>query len=89
MSLSCCAGVDSLSLHDDTVASSAAADASSNQANDSAKKVRNLQKKLKQIQQLKEKRSAGGSSGLTHEQVQKLDSEGSVLSELQQLEQSA
>lgn len=51
---------------------------------DTAKKVRNLQKKLKQIKQLKDKQST---QTLTPEQLLKLESEQSILSELQQLGQ--
>jgi len=80
------AGMESLTLND-SAGSQAAPDTSSSQGTDSAKKVRNLQKKLKQIQQLKDKRDAGGGSALTPEQMQKLESEQLVLSELHHLEQ--
>lgn len=46
--------------------------------------MRNLQKKLKQIQQLKDKQ---GSQSLTPEQLQKLASEQQVLAELRHLGQ--
>lgn len=80
--------MESLTLNGDSPEPSAAAGTISSQGADAGKKIRNLQKKLKQIQQLKEKRDAGGVINFTSEQVQKLDSEQSVLSELQQLEQS-
>ena len=83
------AGIDTLTINDDSAETQAAADTSSNQGTDSAKKVRNLQKKLKQIQQLKDKRDAGDGSVLTPEQMQKLESEQSVMSELHHLEQCA
>lgn len=57
----------------------------SNEATDIGKKVRNLQKKLKQIQQLKDKQTT---QTLSPEQVQKLESEQSVLTELHELEQN-
>lgn len=80
--------MENLAIHDDAAEPSAAADdISSNQGADAAKKARNLQKKLKQIQQLKDKLSSSGMNALTPEQVQKLDCEQSLLSELQQLEQ--
>ena len=55
---------------------------------DATKKIRNLQKKLKQIQQVKQKRDANGVSALTPEQMQKLDSEQAILADLQHLEKS-
>ena len=58
----------------------------SSQGPDTAKKIRNLQKKLKQIQQLKDKRDSA--NVLTPEQMQKVASEQSVLLEVQQLEQT-
>ena len=81
------AGMETLTINDDSAETQAAADTISNQGADSAKKVRNLQKKLKQIQQLKDKRDAGDGSVLTPEQMQKLESEPSVTSELHHLEQ--
>ncbi|KAL3135760.1 hypothetical protein ABBQ32_007323 [Trebouxia sp. C0010 RCD-2024] len=65
----------------------AAADGIS-QGTDAAKKARSLQKKLKQIQQLKDKRDTNGASTLSPEQIQKLESEQLILLELQQLEPS-
>ena len=83
------AGVEALSLRDDTAATAAStAQEGSSHGNDATKKARNLQKKLKQIQQLKEKRYTSSANTLTPEQLQKLDSEQSILSELQQLERS-
>ena len=78
-----------LSVQEDkaSTAPSAAADGSS-QGNDAAKKARSLQKKLKQIQQLKDKRDTNGASTLSPEQLQKLEGEQSILLELQQLDQS-
>ena len=78
------AGMEALSVQDDKKTS--AAQDSSSQGIDAAKKVRNLQKKLKQIQQLKEKVDTTGSNSLTPEQLQKVETEQSVLLELQQLE---
>lgn len=78
--------MEALSVQDGT--SSSAAQNSSTQGTDAAKKVRNLQKKLKQIQQLKEKLDSSGTNSLTPEQLQKLETEQSVLLELQQLEHS-
>lgn len=81
------AGVEALPLQDDTAATAAStAQDGSSQGTDAAKKARNLQKKLKQIQQLKEKLDTSSANTLTPEQLQKLASEQSVLSELQQLE---
>ena len=74
-------------MQDDTAAS-ASSTAQDGQGTDAAKKARNLQKKLKQIQQLKEKRDTSGASILTPEQLQKLESEQTILSELHQLELS-
>lgn len=83
------AGIEALSVQDDTAAIAAStAQDGSNQTADADKKARNLQKKLKQIQQLKEKRDANGANTLTPEQLQKLETEQSVMSELRQLEQS-
>ena len=76
-------------INDDSAETQAAADTISNQGTDSAKKLRNLQKKLKQIQQLKDKRDAGDKSVLTPEQMQKLESEQLLMSELRHLEQRA
>ena len=81
------AGLETLTINGDSAETQAAADTSSNQGTDSVKKVRNLQKKLKQIQQLKDKRDARDGSVLTPEQMQKLESEPSVTSELHHLEQ--
>ena len=53
-------------------------------APDPGKRVRNLKKKLTQIQQLKEKLKAG--SALEPEQQAKIDSEASILEEIQSLE---
>lgn len=76
-------------MQDDTAATTAsAAQDGSSQGTDTAKKARNLQKKLKQIQQLKEKRDDSSAMTFTPEQLQKLESEQSILSELQQLELS-
>ena len=77
------AGIAAVSLEDSTPAT---VQDSSDQGTDLGKKIRNLQKKLKQIQQLKDKRESAGISSLTHEQLQKLESEQSVLSELYQLQ---
>ena len=54
------------------------------QGGDPAKRIRNLKKKLTQIQQLKEKSQSGAK--LESEQQAKLDSEASVLEELRTLE---
>lgn len=81
--------METLTTNGDSAETQAAAHISSNQGTDSAKKVRNLQKKLKQIQQLKDKRDAVDGSVLTPEQMQKLESEQLVVSELQHLERCA
>ena len=83
------AGMETLMINDDSAETQAAADTISKQGTDSAKKLRNLQKKLKQIQQLKDKRDAGDGSVLTPEQMQKLESEQLLMSELRHLEQRA
>ena len=84
------AGIDALSIQDDAEPAAAPSTKDSpTHATDAAKKIRNLQKKLKQVQQVKEKRDASGTSALTPEQVQKLNSEQAILAELQQLEQSS
>lgn len=87
--LLCHAGVTALSVQEDraSTAPSAAADGTG-QETDAPKKARSLQKKLKQIQQLKDKRDTDGASTLSPEQIQKLESEQLILLELQQLEQS-
>lgn len=82
-------GMETLMINDDSAETQAAADTISKQGTDSAKKLRNLQKKLKQIQQLKDKRDAGDGSVLTPEQMQKLESEQLLMSELRHLEQRA
>lgn len=83
------AGVEALSVRDDTAATAvSSAQDENSEGTDTARKARSLQKKLKQIQQLKEKRDNNGSNTLTPEQLRKLESEQSILSELQQLEQS-
>lgn len=56
------------------------------QAAEPAKRVRNLKKKLTQIQQLREKKESG--AALEAEQQAKLDSEASILQELQTLGES-
>jgi uncharacterized protein with WD repeat len=58
-------------------------EASGENGGDPAKRVRNLKKKLTQIQQLREKVAAGGSLG--PEQQSKLGSEKEVLAELKSL----
>ena len=55
----------------------------SGQAADPAKRVRNLKKKLTQIQQLRERKASGAT--LETEQQAKLDSEASILQELESL----
>ena len=50
-----------------------------------AKRVRNLQKKLKQIQQLREKIKAGGMGKIEPEQEAKLASEHGIIEELRSL----
>ena len=52
-------------------------------AADSAKKLRNLQKKLRQVQQLKEKQAKG--EPLEPEQVAKIGGEAGLLAEIQSL----
>ena len=52
-------------------------------AADSAKRLRNLQKKLRQVQQLKEKHDKG--ERLEPEQVAKIGSEAGLLAEIQSL----
>ena len=52
-------------------------------AADSAKRLRNLQKKLRQVQQLKEKQSKG--EALEPEQVAKIGSEAGLLAEIEEL----
>ena len=79
MSLLVAAGAAALDLNG---SNSHAAQNGDNATNDTAKKVRNLQKKLKQIQQLKDKQST---QALTPEQIQKLASEQCILAEIQQL----
>lgn len=54
-----------------------------NQATDPAKRIRNLKKKLTQIQQLRDK-SKGGAK-LEAEQQAKIDSETSIIDELKSL----
>lgn len=83
------AGVMALCVQEDRASTApiAAADGIS-QGTDAAKKARSLQKKLKQIQQLKDKRDTNGASTLSPEQIQKLESEQLILLELQQLEPS-
>lgn len=51
-----------------------------------AKRIRALQKKLRQVQQLKEKRAAEGERSLEPEQIAKLATEPAILAELQALE---
>ena len=50
---------------------------------DSAKRLRNLQKKLRQVQQLKERQAKGES--LEPEQIAKIGSEAGILAEIQGL----
>ena len=57
-------------------------------AADPAKRVRNLQKKLKQIQQLREKIRAGGKGKMEPEQEAKLASEQGIVEELRSLGES-
>eukprot|EP00775_Hariotina_reticulata_P012065 gene12064-12206_t len=49
------------------------------------KRVRALQKKLRQIQQLKEKQSKEGVGALGPEQLQKIEGEAAIVAEIQQL----
>ncbi len=51
---------------------------------DAAKRLRNLQKKLRQVQQLKEKQAGG--AALEPEQLQKIASEAGLLQEISMLE---
>lgn len=67
------AGVSNVSLKDE----------GGSQAADPAKRVRNLKKKLAQIQQLREKKAAGVT--LESEQQAKIDSETSIVNELRSL----
>ena len=82
MSLLVAAGEDALDLNGSNRHADSEAQNGDNATNDTAKKVRNLQKKLKQIQQLKDKQST---QALTPEQIQKLASEQCILAEIQQL----
>jgi uncharacterized protein with WD repeat len=75
------AGVAALSTAD---AGSAPAGAAA--AGDADKRARNLQKKLRQIQQLKE-RAAGGAA-LEPEQQQKVAGEAALLEELRSLDEN-
>jgi translation initiation factor 2A len=52
-------------------------------AQEAGKRLRNLQKKLRQIQQLKEKQAAG--ADLEPEQVQKIATESALLDEIASL----
>lgn len=52
---------------------------------DPAKRLRNLQKKLRQVQQLKSKQAGG--TVLEPEQLQKIASEAALLEEIQVLEE--
>lgn len=52
-------------------------------AQEAAKRLRNLQKKLRQIQQLKDKQASG--AALVPEQVQKIASEAALLQEMASL----
>ena len=56
----------------------------SSQAADPSKRIRNLKKKLTQIQQLREKQEAG--APLEAEQQAKIGSEAGILEELRSLE---
>ena len=58
---------------------------SNDAAAEPAKRVRNLQKKLKQIQQLREKIKAGGKGKIEPEQEAKLASEQGIIEELRSL----
>lgn len=55
---------------------------------DPVKRIRNLKKKLTQIQQLKEKLKNGSLASLDQDQQAKLDSEASILQEIKSLEGS-
>ncbi|KAK9828927.1 hypothetical protein WJX72_002838 [[Myrmecia] bisecta] len=64
---------------------SAATAAAGESPTDAAKRLRNLQKKLRQTQQLKEKAAAEGKKALTPEQQQKLGGEHALVEEIRSL----
>ncbi|WIA28435.1 hypothetical protein OEZ86_010979 [Tetradesmus obliquus] len=66
-------------------ASVSGAAAAGGDADAAQKRVRALQKKLRQIQQLKERRDTEGPSALEPEQLQKIEAEASVIAEIEEL----
>ncbi|KAG2484504.1 hypothetical protein HYH03_016647 [Edaphochlamys debaryana] len=74
------AGVAGVSVQDAAPAPSPANDEESRQ-----KRARALQKKLRQVQELKDKRAAQGDNALTPEQHEKLAGEAALLAELAEL----
>lgn len=63
-------------------------DAGEGAAADPVKRIRNLKKKLTQIQQLKERLQNGTLKSLDQEQQAKLDSEPGILGEIKSLERT-
>ncbi len=64
--------------------SNAEAPAQEEAGTDAGKRLRNLQKKLRQVQQLREKQAAG--AALEPEQLQKIASEAALMQEIKMLE---
>ena len=67
-----------------TALSTAEVPAQEEAGTDAGKRLRNLQKKLRQVQQLREKQAAGGA--LEPEQLQKIASEAALMQEVRTLE---
>ncbi len=81
-----CAGVAALSTAEPAApAESGAGAGDAGAGGDAAKRLRNLQKKLRQVQQLKERAAAGGAP-LEPEQLQKIAGEGALQEEIRTLE---
>ena len=73
-------------MHDAGVTSLSTAEAPAQEeaGTDAGKRLRNLQKKLRQVQQLREKQAAG--AALEPEQLQKIASEATLIQEVRSLE---
>lgn len=73
-------------VHDAGVSALSTAEAPAHEeaGTDAGKRLRNLQKKLRQVQQLKEKQAAG--AALEPEQLQKIASEAALTQEIRTLE---